>query len=50
MINAKNVFTGTNSVVRAHIQAFSAFLAEGINETYLNSFGYTFGISAPLAG
>jgi hypothetical protein len=38
MIDAINVFTGTNSVVGAHLQAFSALLAKRINETYLGFF------------
>jgi hypothetical protein len=50
MIDAINVFTGANSVVGAHLQAFSALLAKRINETYLGFIRETFGIGAPLAG
>ena len=50
MLDTVHTFTRANSIVGANIQAFSALLAKGMNETYLCFFRETFGISAPLAG
>ena len=45
-----NTFTRANSVGGANIQAFSALLTKGVNETDLLFLRETFGISAPLTG